>query len=87
MCVLLKRNCLGFQQPPPPAQSPLVFTARSGGDLSSWHWNPGLRGLDWVWDSLLLRYPSQIFIHNTLVWDQPVLCLCLSYKSGWMWIL
>ena len=36
----------------------LVFAARICGDC-----NPGLRGLAWVWDSLLLIYPSQIFIH------------------------
>ena len=28
----------------PQLQSLLVFTARSHGDLSSWHWNPGLGG-------------------------------------------
>ena len=36
-------------------QSPLVFTARSYGDFSSWHWNPGLGGLIWGWDTSLLR--------------------------------
>ena len=63
MCGFPKRNCLGFQQPPPPTQSPLLFAARSCADLPSWHWNLGLRGLVWVWDSSILRYPSQIFIH------------------------
>ena len=38
------------------------FAARCYGDFSSWHWNPGQRGLVWGWDSSLLRYPSQIFI-------------------------
>ena len=29
-------------------QPPLVFRYRSYGDLSSWHWNPGLGGLLWA---------------------------------------
>ena len=53
-------------------QSPLVFAARSFGDLSSCPWNPGQGGLVWGWDALLLRYPSKIFIHYTWVWDQPI---------------
>ena len=47
------------------AQSPLVFTDRSYGDFSSWHWNPGLAG-GWCGAGiphssggpLLPRYPS-----------------------------
>ena len=46
VCVwFFKRNCLGLKQFLPQTQSPLVFAARSCGDLSSWHWNPGLEGL------------------------------------------
>ena len=37
-----KRNYLGNQKFLPLTQSSLVFTARGYGDLSSWHWNPGL---------------------------------------------
>ena len=55
-----KGNCLGLLKFLPPTQSPLVFAARIYKDLFSWHWNLGLGGL--VWDSSLLRYPSQIFI-------------------------
>ena len=44
MCGFFKRNCLGLQKFPPPTQSLLVFAARSYGDLSSLHWNPGLEG-------------------------------------------
>ena len=40
-----RRNCLGLQRPPPPTQSPLVFTAIHCGDLPSWHWNPELGSL------------------------------------------
>ena len=61
-----------------------IFAARSHGDLSSRHWNPGLEGLVWGWDSSLLSYPSGIFIHHTWVRDQPVLCLYPGYQSGWM---
>ena len=63
MSGFFKRNCLGLQQFLPLTQSPLVFAARSYGDLSSWYWNPGLGGLVWVWDASLPRPPSQIFIH------------------------
>ena len=59
LCGPCKRNCLGLQQFFPPAQSPLVFTASSHGDLSSWHGNPRLERLVWGWDPSLLRYPSQ----------------------------
>ena len=54
----LKRNCLGLQKCLPPTQSPLILAATSYGGLSSWHWNPGLGGLVWGWDSSLWRYPS-----------------------------
>ena len=86
MCGFFKRNCLGLQKFLPLIQTLLVFTARSYGDLSSWHWNPGLGSLVWGWDSLLPTYPSQIFIHHKLMWGQSVLCLCPSYQSGW-WFL
>ena len=85
VCGFFKRNCLGLQQFLPLTQSPLVFAARSCGDLSSWHWNPGLAGLVCGWDSSLARYPSQIFIHHTCVLDQPILHLHPFYQSGWMW--
>ena len=39
-------------------QHPLVFTARSYGDFSSQHCNPGLCSLTWGWDLSLPRYPS-----------------------------
>ena len=72
MCGFFKRNCLELQQFLPLTQSLLGFAGRSCGDLSSWHWNPGLWGLVWGWDSLLLRYPSQIFLHHMWAWDQPI---------------
>ena len=82
---VFQRNCLGLQQFLPPTQSPLVFVARICGDLFSWHWNLGLEGLLWGWDSLPLRYPSRVFIHHTWVRDQAIPCLCPSYQSQWMW--
>ena len=42
-CGSSKRSLLITQQSLPPPQPPLVFTARSDGDLS-WHWNAGLLG-------------------------------------------
>ena len=87
VCGFFKGNCLGLHKFLPPTQSLMVFAARSYGDLPSWHWNPGLWGLLWGWDSLLLRYPSPNFIHPTWMWGQPVPCLHPSYRSGWMWFL
>ena len=72
VCGFFKRNRLELLRFLLLTQSPLVFAARSFGDLSSCHWNPGLWGLVWGWDALLLRYPSKIFIHYTWVWDQPI---------------
>ena len=43
--LFFKGNCLRLQKFLPPTQSLLVFVASSYGDLSSWHWNPGLGGL------------------------------------------
>ena len=59
MCGFFKRDCLGLQQFLPPTQSPLVFASRSCGDLSSWHWNPGMGDLVWVRDSLAGTTRSQ----------------------------
>ena len=71
--VFFKRNCLGLKKFLPPTQSLLGFAASRYGDLSFWHWNSGLAGLVWGWDFLFLRYPSQIFIYHTCMWDQPFL--------------
>ena len=71
-CGFSKKNCLGLQQFLSPTQSLPVFAAWNCGDLSSWHWNPGLGVLVWGWDSSHLRYPSQFFIHHMWVWEQPI---------------
>ena len=42
VCGFFQKNCLRLQKSLPLTQSPLFFAARSFGDLSSWHWNPGL---------------------------------------------
>ena len=65
VCVCFKRNCLGLQKFLSMTQSLLVSPAGSYGDLPSWHWEPGLGGLVWGWDSSFLRYPSRIFMHHT----------------------
>ena len=66
MCGFFKRKCL-VQWFLPLTQSPLLFNARSYRNLSSWPWNPKLGGLVWGWDSLVLTYPSQSFIHHTWI--------------------
>ena len=60
---------LHFSQP----QSPLVFTVRSYGDFSFQHWNPGLGGLVWSWDPLLLRGDLQSQGIST---DLTAICGC-----------
>ena len=87
VCGFFKRNCLGLQKFLLPTQSPLVSAARSCEDLSSWHWTPGLGGLVWSWDSWLPRYPFQIFVHHTRMWNQPIPHLHPSSQSGWIWFL
>ena len=72
MCGFFKRNCLGSQQFLYLTPSLMVFAARSYGDLFSWYWNPGMGRLVWGQESSLPRYLSQIFIHHTQTWDQPV---------------
>ena len=73
---------MGLQKFLPPTQYLLVFADRSYMDLHSWLWNSRLGSLVWGLDSLLLRYPSQIFIYHMWVWDQPILYLCPSYQFG-----
>ena len=87
VCVFFKRNCLGLQKFLPLTQSPLVFVARTYEDLSSLHWNSVLGVLVWDLDSLLPRYPSQVFIHHMCMWDQPIPHLHPSSQSGWVWFL
>ena len=84
-----KRRLLRILQFLPLPQPPLVFTARSYGDLSSWHWNSGLGGLMWGWDPSLWKYSSQFLstIHacgtTCSMSSQPV-CLYPSYLPGWI---
>ena len=82
VCGLFKRNCLGLLKFLPLTQSLLIFTARSYGQLSSWHWKPGV-GLGLLTPKISLP----IFIHHMPMWDQPTLHLCPSYQPGWMWFL
>ena len=42
----------------PPPQTPLVFTDRSYGDLSSWHWNPGRNAYFFLMFQICLLYTS-----------------------------
>ena len=46
-CGLFKWSFLTIWQFLPSPQSPLIFTARSYGDLSSWCWNPKCCSLAW----------------------------------------
>ena len=75
MCGFSKRSCWVLQKFLSLTQSPLVFAARSYGDLSSWHWNPWLWYLMWGCGSSSPRYPSWIFIHHTRCGTSP---FCIS---------
>lgn len=69
------------------ATIPVVFIARNYEDYSTWHWNPGLGGLLWDWNALLLKgdYATEIFIWNSSshMWFGTHLSifLSLSYQS------
>ena len=81
-----KKYCLRFQHSSPQPQSLLVFTSRSHGNFSSWHWNPGLQGLCGAGaphssgGPLQLRYISQ-FLSATHGCGTSLLCLHPSYQS------
>ena len=66
----------------PPSQLPLVFVARSYGDLSSWHWNSGLSDLVWgagiphSWDVPPNFYPPHVGV------GPPISCLMSPTPSS-----
>ena len=64
---------------------PTDFAYRSCGDLSSWHWNPGLGSWCWSGTPHSQNIPPEFL--STQVWGQPVQHPCPSYQSGWMWFL
>ena len=75
-CRLFKWSFLKIWQFLPPPQHPLVFIAKSYGDLPSQRWNPSYA----VWLGLQLLAPNVsllIFIHHTWMGDCPF-CCCLS---------
>ena len=87
LCGPFKWNFLKIWQFLLPSQSPLLFIARSYGDLSSRHWNPGLCGLAWGWDCWLPRYPSRFLSticecgtvpHSATTSSLWPFCLCAS---------
>ena len=81
VCGFCKTNCLGLLSCTD--SSPLDSAARSYGDLSSWHWDPGLGTLVWGWDSSLPRCPSlYMCILYMWVWGQPVPRLRPSSSLG-----
>ena len=57
MCGFFKSNCLGLQQFFPTDSIPIA----ANGDLSSWHWNPGLGGLGLLLPDVPPKfYPPQV---------------------------
>ena len=78
LCGFFKRSCLALQQCIPLAQSPLGFAGRNLGDLSSWHWNPGV-GLELLTPeiSLPIFYPPHLC-------ERPALPTPASLLPVWM---
>ena len=82
ICGFFKGNCLGLQKFLSSTQCPLVFAARSYGDLPSQQWNPGLWGLVWGLDSslkisLLNCYPPHVD-------GEPACSMSLPLLPVWM---
>ena len=71
---------MGIQQLLPSTQSLLVFTARSYGDLSSWHWNSGLG----TWCGAGTPHSQNIppeFLFTTCVCGTSPFCICAPPTS------
>ena len=87
MCGLFKMSWLGLPEALclPQPQSLQVFIARSYGNFSCWHWNPGLGAMvsGGMICSSQRTSAAEIalltFIHHTWVWDQLLLCCHPSY--------
>ena len=79
-----KRKCLGLQKFLPLTQSPLLFAARSYGELSFWTWNPGLGGLVVVLGllvpeiSLLNFYPPHVDVGPDHSMSPPLLSVQMN---------
>ena len=101
LCGPFKWGLLKIYQFLLPSQLPVIFIARSYGDLSSLPWDSGLCGLVWGWDHSLPRYLSWFLptIHgggttcNSFSAPHCIsmslhlsLWLCPSYPSGWLWL-
>ena len=78
-----KRNCFRLQNFLPPSQQSQVFAARSCGDLSSWHWSPGLEEAQCgSWDSSLPSfYPLHVDFGPAHSISAPVLPVWIGVVS------
>ena len=83
LCGSFKWSFLKIQQFLLMLQPPLVFTARSYGDLSSQCWNPGLCSVACHWDHSLPRHPHPHFYppHMTVALLVPILDEYGFFKS------
>ena len=80
MCGFFKRNCLGFQEFLLLTQSPLVFAARSYGDLSSCHRELVLE----TWCGAGTPHSQNIppeFLFTTCVCGTSPFCICAPPTS------
>ncbi|KAF6130937.1 hypothetical protein HJG60_007876 [Phyllostomus discolor] len=76
-----KQSLLKIQQFLSPLQHPLVFIARSYGDLSSWCWNPGLWGQSWELGLLPPKAsPPYFYPPHMNVGQQVLQPLCITSR-------
>ena len=84
MCGLFKRNCLlGAPEVSSTTSIPAGVAARSCGDLSSWHWNPGLGGSG-VGLDLLIPEISLLNFYPPHMGERSVCCMSEALLPVWM---
>ena len=88
VCGFFERNRLVFQQFLPLTQFMLISVDKSYGDVSSWHWNPGLGrpvvglGLLTPKISLLNFYPPHVYVGPAHSVSLPFLSVCIDVLSS-----
>ena len=82
---VLEEELLGAPAVSFPDSIPNGFCSQKLWGLIILAWNPGMGGM--VWDGTPCSQDIPPKFLSTWVWDQPILCLCPSYQSGWMCLI